>query len=78
MMTIVGVLRAGGDVKFCLYQDLVAQWMIGIPLAAFAAIGLGWQPEWIYMLFLTEEAIKWVGSLYRMNTRKWIRNLIEN
>jgi putative MATE family efflux protein len=78
MMTIVGVLRAGGDVKFCLYQDLVAQWLIGIPLAAFAAIGLGWSPEWIYLLFLTEEFIKWFGSIYRMNTRKWIRNLIEN
>ncbi|EEX92481.1 hypothetical protein VIOR3934_18805 [Vibrio orientalis CIP 102891 = ATCC 33934] len=78
MMAIVGVLRAGGDVKFCLYQDLVAQWLIGIPLAAFAAIGLGWSPEWIYLLFLTEEFIKWFGSLYRMSTRKWIRNLIEN
>ncbi|AIW14229.1 MATE family efflux transporter [Vibrio tubiashii] len=78
MMTIVGVLRAGGDVKFCLYQDLVAQWLIGIPLAAFAAIGLGWKPEWIYLLFLTEEVIKWFASLYRMQTRKWIRNLIEN
>ncbi|NOI80887.1 MATE family efflux transporter [Vibrio tubiashii] len=78
MMTIVGVLRAGGDVKFCLYQDLVAQWLIGIPLAAFAAIGLGWKPEWIYVLFLTEEIIKWFASLYRMQTRKWIRNLIEN
>lgn len=78
MMTIVGVLRAGGDVKFCLYQDLVAQWLIGIPLAAFAAIGLGWPPEWIYLLFLTEEVIKWFGSLSRMKTRKWIRNLIEN
>jgi len=78
MMTIVGVLRAGGDVKFCLYQDLVAQWLIGIPLAAFAAIGLGWAPELIYLLFLTEELIKWFGSIYRMNTRKWIRNLIEN
>lgn len=78
MMTIVGVLRAGGDVKFCLYQDLVAQWLIGIPLAAFTAIGLGWKPEWIYSLFLTEEVIKWFASLYRMQTRKWIRNLIEN
>ncbi len=78
MMTIVGVLRAGGDVKFCLYQDLVAQWLVGIPLAAFAAIGLGWKPEWIYVLFLTEEVIKWFASLYRMKTRKWIRNLIEN
>lgn len=78
MILIVGVLRAGGDVKFCLYQDLVAQWVIGIPIAAFAAIYLGWKPEWIYLLFLTEEAVKWISSLYRMTTRKWIRNLIGN
>jgi len=78
MMVIVGVLRAGGDVKFCLYQDLIAQWLIGIPLAAFAAIYLGWKPEWIYLLFLTEEAVKWGGSLYRMKSKKWINNLIES
>ncbi|ANW25602.1 MATE family efflux transporter [Vibrio coralliilyticus] len=78
MMVIVGVLRAGGDVKFCLYQDLIAQWLIGIPLAAFAAIGLGWEPEWVFLLFLTEEVIKWGGSLYRMKTQRWMKNLIEN
>lgn len=78
MMVIVGVLRAGGDVKFCLYQDLIAQWVIGIPVAAFAAMSLGWKPEWIYVLFLTEEVIKWGGSLYRMKSKKWMRNLIEN
>ncbi|NOH63436.1 MATE family efflux transporter [Vibrio sp. RE88] len=78
MMVIVGVLRAGGDVKFCLYQDLIAQWLIGIPLAAFAAIGLGWEPQWVYLLFLTEEVIKWGGSLYRMKTQRWMKNLIEN
>ncbi|USD40061.1 MATE family efflux transporter [Vibrio sp. SCSIO 43135] len=78
MIVIVGILRAGGDVKFCLYQDLVAQWLISIPLAAFAAIGLGWEPEWVYLLFLTEEAIKWGGSLYRMKSKKWMKNLIEN
>lgn len=78
MTVIVGVLRAGGDVKFCLYQDLVAQWVIGIPLAAFAAIVLGASPEMIYTLFLTEEVVKWGGSLYRMKSKKWMRNLIEN
>ena len=78
MMVIVGVLRAGGDVKFCLYQDLIAQWLIGIPLAAFAAIGLRWEPEWVFLLFLTEEVIKWGGSLYRMKTQRWMKNLIEN
>ncbi|BDR13863.1 MATE family efflux transporter [Vibrio sp. STUT-A11] len=76
MMVIVGVLRAGGDVKFCLYQDLIAQWVIGIPLAAFAAIYLGWEPQWVYLLFLTEEVVKWVISLPRVRSKKWMKNLI--
>lgn len=78
MMAIVGVLRAGGDVNFCLYQDLVAQWVIGIPVTAFCAIVLGWKPEYIYALFLLEELIKWFGSTYRIKSKKWIRNLVEN
>ncbi|WP_322802773.1 MATE family efflux transporter [Vibrio alfacsensis] len=76
MMAIVGVLRAGGDVKFCLYQDLVAQWVISIPLAAFAAIYLGVEPQWVYLLFLSEELVKWGVSLYRILSRKWMNNLI--
>lgn len=78
MMLIVGVLRAGGDVKFCLAQDMIAQWLIGIPLAAFAAIYLQVAPEWIYLLFLTEEVVKWFGSIWRTKSKRWMRNLIEN
>lgn len=78
MALIVGVLRAGGDVKFCLYQDVFAQWVIGIPLAAIAAIYLNFAPETIYVLFLLEEVIKWFGSIYRTKSKKWMRNLIEN
>ncbi|MFV0447267.1 MAG: MATE family efflux transporter [Vibrio sp.] len=76
MVAIVGVLRAGGDVKFCLGQDLIAQWIIGIPLAAFAALYLNASPEWIYLLFLTEEVVKWVGCYFRVRSKKWMRNLI--
>ncbi|MDW6017246.1 MATE family efflux transporter [Vibrio plantisponsor] len=76
MVAIVGVLRAGGDVKFCLGQDLIAQWVVGIPLAAFAALYLNASPEWIYLLFLSEEVVKWVGSFYRVRSKKWMRNLI--
>ncbi|MCK6265813.1 MATE family efflux transporter [Vibrio sp. ZSDE26] len=78
MMAINGILRAGGDVKFCLYQDLVAQWIIGIPFAAIAALYLGMEPQWIYLLFLTEEVVKWFGSLHRIKSKKWMNNLIEN
>lgn len=76
MMAINGILRAGGDVKFCLYQDLVAQWLIGIPCAALAAALLGWPPEWVYLLFLLEEVVKWIGSIPRIKSRKWIKNLL--
>jgi len=78
MTLVVGVLRAGGDVNFCLYQDLIAQWLIGIPVAAICAIYLGFKPEFVYLLFLLEEVVKWFGSIYRMKSKKWIRNLIEN
>ena len=75
---VVGVLRAGGDVKFCLYQDMITQWFIGIPLAAFAAIYLGFSPHWVYGLFLFEEVVKCFSAIYRLRSKKWIRNLIEN
>ncbi|KEY91090.1 multidrug resistance protein [Candidatus Photodesmus blepharus] len=78
MIVIIGILRAGGDVKFCLYQDLIVQWLVSIPLSAFSATVLNLPPEWIYLLFLTEEIIKWTGSLHRMKSKRWMQNLIEN
>ncbi|WED22986.1 MATE family efflux transporter [Vibrio sp. JC009] len=74
---VVGVLRAGGDVKYCLYQDLATQWLIGIPLTAVAAIFLGVQPQWVYALFLLEEAIKCFTCVLRLKSKRWIVNLIE-
>lgn len=76
MMATVGVLRAGGDVKYCLYQDLTTQWGIGIPCAALGAIWLGWSPVWVYTLFLVEEVIKWVGCVWRIRGKKWVKHLL--
>lgn len=75
---VVGVLRAGGDVKYCLYQDMITQWFIGIPVAAAAAIYFGIRPEWVYALFLLEEVIKCFTAIARLKSKKWIRNLIEH
>ena len=77
LTAIVGVLRAGGDVKFCLYQDIVSQWFIGIPMAALGALVLGFPPEYVYALFVVEEIVKWFGSIYRMKSKKWIKNLVD-
>ena len=77
LTAIVGVLRAGGDVKFCLYQDIISQWFIGIPMAALGALVLGFPPEYVYALFVVEEIVKWFGSIYRMKSKKWIKNLVD-
>ncbi|MDW6003850.1 MATE family efflux transporter [Vibrio mangrovi] len=77
MAAIAGVLRPGGDVKFCLYQDLCAQWVIGIPVTAMMAMIFHVSPEWVYLAFLLEDFVKWFGSTLRIRSKKWMRNLIE-
>ncbi|KJF80361.1 MATE family efflux transporter [Photobacterium angustum] len=76
MVMIVGVLRAGGDIKFCFYQDIIAQWMIGIPVTAFCALILHWPIEWVYALLGLEELIKWFASSFRVHSRRWMNNLV--
>ncbi|MEJ2763677.1 MATE family efflux transporter [Photobacterium sp. MCCC 1A19761] len=76
MTMIVGVLRAGGDIRFCLYQDMVAQWLIGIPLTAFCAFILQLPLEWIYAMLIVEELVKSVGSTIRLKSRSWMNNLV--
>jgi len=74
---VVGVLRAGGDVKFCLYQDLITQWLIGIPLVAIAVLYLGWSPTWVFALFFVEAVCKWFACIRRFRTRLWLRTLTQ-
>ncbi|UTV28927.1 MATE family efflux transporter [Photobacterium atrarenae] len=76
MTMIVGVLRAGGDIRYCLYQDMVAQWLIGIPLTAFCAFILQLPLEWIYAMLMLEELVKSVGSCIRLKSRVWMNNLV--
>lgn len=74
---VVGILRAGGDVKFCLYQDVLTQWFFGIPIAALGAVYFGYSAEIVYSLFFLETLFKWFASVYRLKSKKWINNLVE-
>ncbi|OOF15946.1 MATE family efflux transporter [Salinivibrio sp. PR919] len=78
MAMIVGVLRAGGDVRYCLGQDFVAQWLIGIPVVLASAVVFEWPVYWVYALLATEELVKWVGSLIRVKSGVWLNNLVSD
>ena len=75
MVIINGILRAGGDNHFCLRMDFVSAWMAGVPLTAFAAFILKWDFQYVYMLMLTEELVKFALCFQRYLKRHWMNNL---
>jgi putative MATE family efflux protein len=78
MMAITGILRAGGDVRFCLYQDIIAQWLITIPISALAVYYLNIGPLSVFLLFLLGELIKCMSSLLRIRGKKWVRGITQS
>lgn len=74
--SIVGILRSGGDTKFCLFIDTSGVWLIGVPLAFLG--GLVWHLPvyWVYTLVFMEEIYKLILGLPRILSKKWINNLV--
>jgi len=73
---IVGTFRAGGDTKIGILYDCLSLYLIGIPVVAF--LGLYLKVDFHYLIiamYLSEDILKSVLSIYRFKSKKWIRNL---
>ncbi|MDK9738108.1 MATE family efflux transporter [Vibrio sp. D404a] len=75
MVIINGIIRAGGDNRFCLRMDFIAMWMVGIPVCFYGAFIAGWDFKYIYGLMLVEEVVKLAICSHRYMSRRWINNL---
>ena len=75
---IVGVLRGGGDVNFTTAIDVLPLWLISLPLAALSGLVAHLSIFWVYMSIETENMIKLVLGLWRIRSRKWIRDVTRN
>lgn len=74
-ITIVGILRAGGDTKACALIDLLPMWLVSVPAVMITGLWLHW-PLWaVYLIQQSDEFIKLFVSLARIRTGKWLRNL---
>jgi putative MATE family efflux protein len=75
--SIVGILRSGGDTKFCLFLDAAGVWLVGVPLAFLG--GLVWHLPvyYVYALVFMEEIFKFIFGLPRILSKKWINNLTD-
>ena len=76
MVTVVGVLRSGGDIMFCLIMDLVAVYLIGMPLAIFGQSVWHYPVEGVFALITLQEVFKMALCLQRFVSKRWINNLV--
>jgi len=75
-LIIVGILRSGGDTKFCLILEFICVWAIGIPLSFFSVLVLNLPIHLVLALVFSEELVRLAVVLKRFESKKWINNLI--
>jgi putative efflux protein, MATE family len=74
-VSLIGVLRGGGDSRFVLVMDVVFMWTISIPLAYFAGHVWG-APVWIvYLAVQIDEVLKSLAGITRVLRGRWINDI---
>ncbi|OOB79976.1 MAG: hypothetical protein BEN19_07080 [Epulopiscium sp. Nuni2H_MBin003] len=71
----VGILRAGGDAKFVLINDVIFMWTLAIPLGFISAFVWELPVLAIFMIIRIDEVVKVIVGTIRVVSFKWIRNL---
>ena len=70
-----GILRGGGDTKFCMFADAAFLWIVSIPVGALCGLVLHADPFVIYISLKLDWAIKSLVCLGRVKSRKWMRRV---
>ncbi len=75
MTLAMGVLRAGGETKACLYIDTLGMWIVSIPLTWMAAFYWHLPMYLVVLTALSEEVTKLSFFIWRAMQKKWLRNI---
>ncbi len=75
-VNIVGSLRCGGDVVFCLLADTGAIWTFGVLAAYLSGITFSLPMVLVYIISQSEEAVKATMIYLRMKKKNWIKDLV--
>ena len=74
--TIVGILRSGGDTKYCLMLDMVSVWLVGVPAVFLSVYVFKWPIYISFSLVMLEEVYKIILSTRRVIGCKWVKCLV--
>jgi putative MATE family efflux protein len=74
--TIVGILRNGGDTKFCLFVDCLSIWIIAVPMAFLGVYVFKLPIYWVFALVYLDEAVKVLITGARVLGNKWANTVV--
>ena len=74
-MLICGIFRAGGDVKYGLWCDILSMWGYAVPMGLFCAFVLKLPEMWVYFIICLDEFVKMPFNIWHYKKRHWIRNI---
>ena len=75
LTNVCGVLRSGGDTKFCLFLDAFGVWGVAIPLGCLAAFVFKFNIILVFTFICLEEAFKFILGYIRYRKEKWVKNV---
>ena len=78
MVVVMGVLRGGGDANFSLVMDLLAVYVVGLPLGLLAAFVWKLDVYGVFIMINIQEFFKVALLYFRVRSRKWQRNLVHD
>ncbi|WP_370814067.1 MATE family efflux transporter [Butyricicoccus pullicaecorum] len=70
-----GILRAGGDTKFAMWNNLVFVWLICLPCAALSAFVSHFSPVVVFFCLKMEQLGKCPVIFLRVRSKKWIKQI---
>ena len=70
----MGVLRGGGDTRFCLVTEMLTLWAVALPLALTGML-LKLPVVAVLLLMKIDEPLKSIICVIRINRNKWIKSL---
>ncbi len=73
---ILFLIRAGGDVKFGLYTDILTTWFIGIPIVLLGAFYFDVSENMLKVLQLSDIISKTAFMLYRYKKYYWLKKVV--
>lgn len=72
---LTGIVRAGGDTAFVLWNDIIFQYVLILPASLLSAFVFHWGPVVTFAILKSDQILKCFVAIVKVNRYKWIRAL---